>query len=426
MSSLSRPLSPSVSRSFRARLRACLAGAAMLLLAACAAKAPVAPTPPPPTSAAPGFTRVGPAEALALADRLDPATQRLGSWNDMAGALSQSLAYLDAKPSSGLALDTPGLQLTWGQLDMTARRLLADLPRLDADPSILARDYVWLRVGPDPLLTGYYAPLLDASLTKKPGYDWPLYGLPHDLQSIDLGQFQPRWTGQKIVYRVENGRIKPYYDRRQIDLGKALAGRHLEIAWTRDPWDIYVLQVQGSGYLKLPDGRVQPVLYAGKNGRQFISSEKLMLQRGLLDRAEIDREGIRAALDRLGPEKIDILAENPSYVFFRLSDSPPVGTIGRPLTGLVSMATDPGLLPLGSIIPFSADLPGGSADAPWTSVHGIGLAQDTGGLIKGSHIDYYCGAGQDREWMAFHMKKPAQAFLLLHRDALALAPGGAQ
>ena len=138
------------------------------------------------------------------------------------------------------------ITLTWAQLKLTAERLLELLPRLDADPELLAREFFWFELRPEPLMTGYYAPLIEASLTPRPGYTWPLYKVPPDLRSVDLGQFQPRWSGRQLVYRMEGEKVVPYPDRRRIDEDKALAGKGLEIAWVRDAWDVYDLQVQGS------------------------------------------------------------------------------------------------------------------------------------------------------------------------------------
>jgi len=394
-------------------LRLVAAALAASLLFACAAKEPVTP----PTSAE-GYVRLTRAEATALAVKLDRSGQKLSTWLELSAPLTQSIAYLSAKPADGLALDRTDLRLTWAQLKLTAERLLELLPRLDADPELLAREFFWFELRPEPLMTGYYAPLIEASLTPRPGYTWPLYKVPPDLRSVDLGQFQPRWSGRQLVYRMEGEKVVPYPDRRRIDEDKALAGKGLEIAWVRDAWDVYDLQVQGSGYLRLPDGRLQPVLYAGKNGRAFTGLAQPMIDRGLLDRGDVNREGIRAALNRLAEkQRRELLYENQSYVFFRLSDSPPVGTIGRPLTGLVSMATDPSVLPLGSVASFGAQMPGAQGE-PSRQVRGIGLPQDTGGVIKGLRIDYYYGYGQDREWMAFHTKTPVRVRLLVYRAAM--------
>jgi len=385
------------------------------LLFACAAREPA----PPPAGPAEGFVRLSRAEAAALAGELDPAGQQLVSWRELAGPLGQSLAYLSSRPAEGQAVQHGGLRLTWGQLRLTAQRLLELLPRLDVEPGLLASEFIWFELRPEPLMTGYYTPLIEASLAPSPDYHWPLYAPPPDLRSVDLGQFQHRWAGQQLVYRLEGDAVLPYFERRRIDGDKVLAGKGLEIAWLRDPWDAYDLQVQGSGYLRLPDGRLQPVLYAGKNGRSFSGLAQPMLDRGLLARGEVNREGIRAALARMAEaQRLELLYENQSYVFFRLADSPPVGSMGRPVTGLVSMATDPAVLPLGSVLPFGAVLPGDRGE-PARAVGGIGLAQDTGGMIKGPRIDYFYGFGPDREWRAFHTKTPVRVRLLLHREAAA-------
>ena len=112
------------------------------------------------------------------------------------------------------------------------------------------------------------------------------------------------------------------------------------------------------------------------------------------------------------PEQVEeLLNANPSYVFFRLAEDGPFGAMGRALTPMVSMATDPAFLPLGSILAVDAVLPGrenGSAAF-------LGLAQDRGGAIKGSRLDLFCGAGQDAEFLAGHLQARSRVFLLLKK-----------
>ena len=376
------------------------------------------PAPPaPPVPPAPGFSRLAPEEAAEFARVLSTAWQGLGGYEDLAPTLMASLRYLTKRPPGETVLNKPGLTLTYAQLIATVEDLLAVLPALDSDPEVLAREFAWFAWRPEPLMTGYYAPEVEASLSPGPDYPCPLYSLPDDLLTLDLGAFHRRWQGQTLIYRLAEGRPVPYFDRRQIEQEGALAGRSLEIAWLKHPWDVEHLQVQGSGRLKLPDGRNCYALYAGKNGRDFVSVPRELLARGLLFPGEVHREGIRAALDRAGAEREAILAANPSYVFFRLSQTPPVGAMGQPLTGMVSLATDPALLPLGSVLALSAELPT-TPDEPAALRAGLALPQDKGGVILGERIDFYCGIGTDQEYLAFRIKTPARVALLVSRRVL--------
>ncbi|WP_035105773.1 MltA domain-containing protein [Desulfohalovibrio reitneri] len=398
-----------MTRRFVLPLLLCLA-----LLAGCA------PTPKPPEVEPPereGFIRMSQRKAASFVKRMDPADQNMDSWAELRQPLRASLKYVRSKPSDETAVDREGLRLTWKQMEATLAHLLTVLPVLEHDPQVLSRGFVWYELAPEPLMTGYYSPEVEAALKPSGEYEYPIYGKPDDLRTLKLGDFHPRWEGQRLAYRMEDGRPVPYYDREAIDLGGALKGRDLELAWAKHPWDIYHLQVQGSGFLRLPDGSRKPILYAGKNGRQFDSSTHKLLERGLIDRGQVHRDGIRDALDAMGEEAMrEILAENPSYVFFHLAEKMPTGSFGAPVTPMVSLATDPELLPLGSVLPFTVDLPTGP-DMPRRRVFSLGLAQDTGGVIKGRRLDYYIGSGELAGYRAFRIKNPARTYLLVSRTA---------
>ncbi|MFW5487029.1 MAG: MltA domain-containing protein [Desulfovibrio sp.] len=366
-----------------------------------------------------GFSPAAQDTAETFARHIDIKEQDLTSWKDLGLPLLRSLEYIQAHDQTALAVRQPGLRLTWGQLGSSVSELIALLPALKKNPELLAERFTWYRLAPEPLMTGYYAPAIDASLTPRPGYKYPIYGLPADLERLDLGEFHPRWRGQRLIYRTEGDKALPYFDRREIDIDGALNGRGLEIAWAKHPWDIYHLQVQGSGFLRLPDGDFRYVLYAGQNGRRFRSTARYMLETGKIARNKLDRDGIRSALDKAGSEgKMELLAHNPSYVFFKLGDVPPEGSIGKPLTGMVSLATDPSVLPLGAIVPFSVELPT-EPGQPRKRVYGLGLAQDTGGVIKGHRIDFYCGIGDKKEYMAFRIKNPVTTYIMVSKRVLA-------
>lgn len=363
---------------------------------------------------APGLAPVSEAAALAVARTLSPASQRLSSWRDLGPGLERSLSWLRAKPADGVAAQGPP-RITWGRLAATVERLLGLLPGLDADPGLLAREFAWRELAPQPLLTGYYAPYLDARPQPTAEFSQPLYMLPPDLKTVDLGLFHPRWAGQTLAYRVRDGRIEPYFDRRAINRDEALAGRGLELAWVR-PFEAYVLQVQGSGLLRFADGSTRHALYAGKNGREYVSLGKVMAERGLIPLPDVTMTSIREYLAAHPGEVDELLDANPSYVFFRLADSGPYGAMGRLLTPRVSVATDPGVLPLGAVLALSADLPPETPAAGGAALAGLVLAQDTGGAIKNARLDYFCGSGPDVERLAGELKARARVWLLLARE----------
>ncbi len=362
-----------------------------------------------------GFTPLAASDSASLARDFRPGGQGLPSWRAMEPGLRRSLLYVSAQPPGGTAVERPGLVLTWAALRTTLEDLLRLLPELDRDPGLLAREFAWFRLAPETLLTGYYEPWLRASLTPDPAYPVPLYGLPPDLKVADLGRFHPKWKGQQLTYRVVGGEIAPYYDRRAIDRDGVLGGRGLEIAWTGDPVEVFFLQVQGSGRLTLPDGRYKHVLYAGKNGREFVSLGKVLIERGYLTREEVTMPRIKEVLAAHPELRQELLETNPSYVFFRLADQGPYGSAGQVLTPMVSAAVDRSVLPLGSVFALDGELPGEQGATPF---RGLMLAQDTGGAIKESHVDLFCGSDDHAEFVAGRLKSRVQILVLVSRRAL--------
>lgn len=258
--------------------------------------------------------------------------------------------------------------------------------------------------------TGYYEPEIAGSRTRRPGYEVPVYARPSDLIDVDLGSFTDTLAGKSIRGRVDGTKLVPYYDRTAIEQG-ALAGRGLEIAWAADPVELFFLQIQGSGRLRLPDGGVMRIGYASQNGRDYTGIGKLMLDRGLVQRGQASMQGIMAYLRANPEEGKAIMRENKSYVFFReLTGAGPLGALGIPVTAQATVATDPKFVPLGAPVFLSMD----RQDA-----NGLWIAQDTGGAIKGSNrFDTFWGAGDDARAIAGGMAARGTAWLLLPKGTL--------
>lgn len=98
--------------------------------------------------------------------------------------------------------------VTWGDVAKTLDRLEALLPRLDAEPGLLAERFRWVKLKDGAAFSGYYEPVVKASRTRKPGYTAPLYRVPPDLRELNLGSFKSELIGQRVVYRMEKG--KPF------------------------------------------------------------------------------------------------------------------------------------------------------------------------------------------------------------------------
>ncbi|MBT8763798.1 murein transglycosylase A [Desulfohalobiaceae bacterium Ax17] len=374
----------------------------LILVWGCAPKAPEKPY----------FDYVQGRKIVSRLPRL-PIGQELRSWQELKPSIQRSLEFVRRKNGSEVVLKRPDLTLTWQDLQETLELLLELLPRLDQDPKILSDFFDFYELKPDVLLTGYYEPWLEGSLEPSPEYPYPVYACPDDLKVVDLGLFHPRWQGQRLVYRLDNGEIKPYYSRAEIDGQGVLAGKGLEIAWVKDKIALFFLHIQGSGRLVLPDGQVKHVLYAGKNGRPYVSLGRVLADNGYLSLENVSLQSIRKFLKEHAEIADDLLYTNPSYVFFRLGDNGPLGSMGQPLTPWVSVASDHSFVPLGSVLFLQTRLP--VEEGREKEFSGLVLAQDRGGAINGNHFDLFCGSGSRAEYMAGHLKKRAEIFLLVRK-----------
>jgi len=263
--------------------------------------------------------------------------------------------------------------------------------------------------------TGYYEPEIAASRTLQSGYYVPIYRRPPDLIEVDLGQFSESLKGKRIRGRVDGMNFVPYYDRSQIDSGM-LSGKGLEIAWAADPIEYFFLQIQGSGRLRLPDGRIIRIGYDGQNGRDYVGIGAMLRDRGVLQPGQASMDGIISYLRAQPDGGRAIMNENKSYVFFRELTGGPVGALGVEVAPRATVAADPAFVPLGAPVVLSVDRPEAS---------GIWVAQDTGGAIKGANrFDTFWGAGNDARVIAGGMSARGKAWLLLPIGTVGRLNGG--
>ena len=258
--------------------------------------------------------------------------------------------------------------------------------------------------------TGYYEPEIAGSRDRRPGYDVPIYARPTTLIDVDLGLFSDNLKGRKIRGRVNGSTFVPYYDRAEIEAG-AIDRQAPIIAWAADPIEIFFLQIQGSGRLRLPDGGVMQIGYDSQNGRDYTGIGALMRQRGLLEPGQASMQGIVAWLRAHPEEGRAIMRENKSFVFFREQQTAAKGALGYVVTGGVSAAVDPKFVPLGAPILLAMDRP--EASRLW-------IAQDTGGAIRGANrVDTFWGAGPEASSIAGGMSARGTALVLVPRGTLA-------
>jgi membrane-bound lytic murein transglycosylase A len=262
------------------------------------------------------------------------------------------------------------------------------------------------------LVTGYYEPLLKGDRVRTEQAQHPVYAVPPDLVSVDLAGLYPELKNLRLRGKLVGNKLVPYAARRDIET-HGFAGR--PIAWVDDPVDLFFLQIQGSGRIELPDGSHLRVGYADQNGHPYKSIGKLLVERGELTLEEASMQGIKN-WGAKNPDKLaDLLAANPSYVFFRELPNGlagPLGALGVPLTAQRSIAIDPRFIPLGAPV-FLATTQPNSAEP----MNRLALAQDTGGAIRGGvRADFFWGFGDVAGEQAGRMKQRGRMWVLLPRD----------
>ncbi|WP_020396710.1 murein transglycosylase A [Thiolinea disciformis] len=273
-----------------------------------------------------------------------------------------------------------------------------------------------LEGGQQGLMTGYYEPLLMGSFTPDERFKYPLYKTPSDMLTIDLGNVIPELKDKRIRGRlVEGNKVVPYYARADIEAPtKPLAGQ--ELLWVDSREDAFFLEIQGSGRVQLPDGKVIGVNYANQNGYPYVAIGKPMQTWGMLEAGKVNMFTIKQWL-REHPEQVDqVYHANPSYVFFSLRDqveAGPLGSLGVPLTAERSVAVDKKMIELGSVLWVDTTYPDGT-QAP---LQKLVFAQDTGGAIKGSlRADFFFGTGKVAEERAGLMARKAEFYMLKPKD----------
>jgi membrane-bound lytic murein transglycosylase A len=379
-----------------------LALAALALLAACAPRTPQpAPLPPPGQVPPPVPTPVPPPPANAVAAGVSLASPRTLAEDQAARALQ---AFILSCPVLSRRADKSGLAngADWLPLCSAAQAVPV------GNAAAFFRDrFDWVRVGEGKAFaTGYYEPEISGSRTSQPGYQVPIYRTPSDLIRCTKAD------GTSGRGRIdEAGACVLYFTRAEIEDG-ALAGKGLELAFAADPVDLFFLQIQGSGRLKLPDGSVMRIGYAEQNGREYIAVGRLLRERGLLPPGGANMKAIVAWLRAQPDGGRALMRENLSYIFFKeLTGAGPLGALNLPVTPRVTVAADPLFIPLGA--PVFVDLDRNEADGLW-------VAQDTGGAIKGANrFDTFWGAGAEAERVAGGMSANGTALILLPKGSLA-------
>jgi len=262
------------------------------------------------------------------------------------------------------------------------------------------------------LLTGYYEPIIDGARQRDADNRIPIHGVPEDLIVVDLAAVNPDVRNMRLRGRLEGRRLVPYYSRAEIEARNAELPAPV-IAWTRDPVELFFLQIQGSGQVRLRDGERLRIGYADQNGHPFRSLGRYLVERGEMTLDQASMQNIKAWA-AANPHKLrEALNANPSYVFFReiRGNEGPIGALGVPLTAGFSLAVDRRFVPLGAPVYVATTYP-----LSEERLERLMAAQDVGGAIRGvARGDFYWGSGAEAGALAGRMRNPARLWLLWPR-----------
>ena len=302
-------------------------------------------------------------------------------------SIDHSLRYIQTPAAARAYADYPVPGITRDRVERSLRRfrqLVASANSAGALQQAIAREFALYRsIGRDGngevFFTSYYEPIYPASRTPNERFRYPIYGRPADLD---------RWS-------------QPMPTREQLE-GKDGRGqdsllRGGELFWLDDRLNAFLVHIQGSARMQLPDGRVATVGYADNNGYGYVSIGRELAKDGKLP---LDGMTLPVMIDyfRKHPAELDnYLPRNTRFIFFKETyGAPATGSLGRPVTAERSIATDRSLMPAGALALVNTSLPyrDGSGRMVYRTVNRFVLDQDTGSAMIGpGRVDYFMGTG---------------------------------
>lgn len=324
-------------------------------------------------------------------------------FSDRAGledAIRHSIDYL-SKPSSKKYY--PYGEITHDQALASLQEFLRVLHEAQSpqqlNQTIADRFDVYQSVGCDDAgtvwFTGYYTPIFEGRKQRDATFRYPLYKAPPDLMKDAEGNILGR--------RTKDGGVVKYYTRREIEEGGLLDGT--EVAWLKDPFECYVITVQGSAKLRLADGSLYELGYAGNNGHEYTPIARKMIEDGAITKNQLSLQALIAYFHQ-HPDKVRTYTWlNDRTVFFKPSSGGPFGSLGEPVTPYRSIATDKTVFPRGCVAFLNTNMWLESGGQMHEEAKAAFMCdQDTGGAIRAAgRCDIYMGVGPTAEAVSGRM-----------------------
>ncbi len=345
-----------------------------------------------------------------------------GDVDSLREAVRQQLIWLERLPADA-EVDYRIRSVSATTIAATLREfehLLISEPSEEAISEWVSRRFEAVTFGDgEVLVTGYFEPVIEGSRHRTDEATVPVYRRPDDLVTVNLSDFSTRLPEERIAGRVVDGSLVPYFTRQEIQEEGALADRDLELAWVNDRVDLFFVEIQGSGAVAFPDGDEMRIGFAASNGRPYRSIGRLLIEEGAIPENQMSMQALRRYLADNPGEVSRILNHNESLVFFRELDTPPVGSLGVPVTPGRSVAVDHRIYPSGALAFLETHEPALSPDGSVTdgpALRRIVLLQDAGGAIRGPRrVDYFWGRGEDAALRAGLMRQRGRLVVLVPR-----------
>ncbi|WP_319533359.1 MltA domain-containing protein [uncultured Cohaesibacter sp.] len=280
------------------------------------------------------------------------------------------------------------------------------------------------------LLTGYYEPVFEGSRHKSEDFATPLHKRPADLVALSEAEaLAAGFTTETSFARKTAKGLGFHLSRKEVMAG-GLDGEGLELVWLRSPHEAYIVHIQGSARIVLEDGSSLRVGFDGKSGHPYKSIGKLLIERGIFTADSISMDAMMDHIEAQGPHGLALLAENPSYIFFKeipftqddTGEKGPIAAAGVPLIPMRSIAVDRHVHTFGTPFWIESSLPEEAGGHPFTQ---LVFAHDTGSAIKGpARGDLFTGSGREAGHLAGQLKQATRFVCLMPRSTEETEAGG--